>query len=280
MSQTIQLPDVPRFMHEAMNTTFAFYLDGSSPAAIRSLLRCCVEIIDDLEQKLSAFIDGSDVWRINRMAAGETLYLTDDCYECLCRALVGHQLTNGLFDVTLGSLIEHQKADPNSAAPAVQGQLVIDPDRPAIHCLQAGRRIDLGGIGKGYALDRLAEELKLRGASNALLCAGASSLLAFGSRAWPISLQGGTESFRFELLTSSLSTSGTAMQGAHIVHPKRHELAHPRVWVHAVDASTAEIFSTAGMLADPQELAAFVTQENGVQQIYHDTLNGIKKCSV
>ena len=64
---------------------------------------------------------------------------------------------------------------------------------PAITCEEPGREIDLGGIGKGFALDQLKQLLTEWDADDALLAAGASSLLAFGPSAWPVDLTGERE---------------------------------------------------------------------------------------
>ena len=66
-----------------------------------------------------------------------------------------HVVTQGLFDITLGKQIEHQKRRSTGESPTLGGTLALDPDRPVIHCIEAGREIDLGGIGKGFALDCL-----------------------------------------------------------------------------------------------------------------------------
>lgn len=67
---------------------------------------------------------------------------------------------------------------------------MIDDARPQVHCLEGGREINFGGIGKGYALDVMAELCRQWGIPAGLLCAGASTQLAFGNSPWPISLRG------------------------------------------------------------------------------------------
>ena len=100
--------------------------------------------------------------------------------------------SDGLFDITLGRQIEHQKNAMRGIMPRIEGQLMVDPDRPAIHCVEAGREIDLGGIGKGYALDRIVPLLRDLGIQSGLIAAGASTQLAFGENSWKIELTGTT----------------------------------------------------------------------------------------
>jgi thiamine biosynthesis lipoprotein ApbE len=97
-------------------------------------------------------------------------------------------------------------------------------------------------------------------------------MLAFGPQAWPVDLTGSRENLRIYLENSALSASGTAMQGAHIVHPAGHEAmpASPctRIWVSASTAAMAEIWSTALMLLDPGELPEIVTQIDELAAVY------------
>jgi FAD:protein FMN transferase len=150
--------------------------------------------------------------------------------------------------------------------------LTIHPDTPAVTCEEPGREIDLGGLGKGFALDQIHQLLTSWGAQDALLSAGASSLLAFGPQAWPVDLGGSQGNLRIHLENSALSASGTGIQGAHIVHPAGHEAmpAAPctRIWVRASTAAMAEIWSTALMLLDPGELPEIVTQIDELTAVY------------
>lgn len=257
--------------HEAMNTTFTIRLLGMDEQSARSLAQLCLERIDQLEGQLSRFLEGSDVSRINALPAGETLYISEPCHECLLLAMQAAAQTHGLFDITLGKRIEHRKEGKDGPMPELEGRLKVHPDVPAVTCEEAGREIDLGGIGKGFALDQLRELLNEWEAGGALITAGASSMLAHGSQSWPIEL-GGAEGERIELQNACLSASGTGIQGSHLVHPWGDE-AMPekpceRVWVAAESAAMAEVWSTALMLIEAEEFEEALTQATGVDQVY------------
>lgn len=272
MNPPSPLPDARRFAHEAMNTTFRLHLRGLDEEDACGVAQLCFDRIDLLESRLSRFIDGSDVSRINRMAAGETLYLSEDCHQCLLLALDACAVTNGLFDITLGTRIEHRKSGRQGPAPELAGKLSIHPDLAAITCVEPGREIDLGGIGKGFALDQLKRLLADWEVEDALISAGASSLLAIGPEAWPVDLTGDRESVRVELKSQALSASGTGVQGSHIVHPWGADAmpADPvsRVWVVARSAAAAEIWSTALMLLVPEEIPEFVSGSGDVTRVF------------
>lgn len=274
MSDSIPLPASRLFAHEAMHTTFQLRICESDEALAQDMARECFEHLDLLESQLSRFMESSDVSRINHMAAGETLYISEPCHQCLLTALDAHARTGGLFDITLGSRIEHRKSGASGPLPPLAGELVIHPDVAAVTCESPGREIDLGGIGKGFALDRLQQILADWGAEGGLLAAGASSLLAFGPQAWPVDLTGSGESIRISLRGAALSASGTGIQGSHIVHPGG-DAALPttpceRTWVTTSTAALAEIWSTALMLLEPAEMRNFIAGDETLFDVHID----------
>ncbi len=266
------LSDSLHFIHEAMNTTFTLRLRGIDAETAQGIARESFELVDRLESRLSRFLEASDVSRINHMAAGETLYLSEDCHQCLLLALDAHARTGGLFDITLGKRIEHRKSGDDGPPPAIAGSLIIHPDVPAVTCVEPGRELDLGGIGKGFALDQIKRLLMDWEVDDALLAAGASSLLAFGPTSWPVDLAGGCESRRIALSNQALSVSGTGIQGSHIIHPGGDDdmpaQACTRIWVLAPTAALAEIWSTALMLVEPDEIIGILAEEPEIAGAY------------
>lgn len=275
------LGDARFFAHEAMKTTFTLRFRETDDQSARGMARECFDLIDRLEAQLSRFIETSDVSRINRLAAGETLYLGDACHRCLLRALEGHAATGGLFDITQGKAIEHRKSGAEGPPPAVEGRLIVHPDVPAVTCEVPGREIDLGGIGKGFALDEAAALLAEWGAGGALLAAGASSLRALGDAPWPVDLTGDSGETRIALRNESLSASGTGIQGRHIVHPGGEGFMplRPclRVWVVSPTAAMAEVWSTAMMLVDPVEMPDWLRECEGIGRLFVETDEGLRE---
>jgi thiamine biosynthesis lipoprotein len=268
------LPPSYLFTHEAMNTTFQLRLCAAEASFAADMARECFEHLEFLEARLSRYVDDSDVSRINHLVLGQTLHISESTHLCLLAALDAYARTGGLFDITLGRRIEHRKSGDDGEAPPLLGRLTIHPDIAAVTCDEPGREIDLGGIGKGFALDQLRDILIDWGAEGGLLTAGASSLLAFGPDAWPVELAGAGETVRIALFNQSLSASGTGIQGSHILHPGGDD-AMPqqscdRVWVVAPQAALAEIWSTALMLLEPDVIADFITGDDTVSAVYID----------
>lgn len=251
------------FKHEAMMTTFVFRIKDKDPQRAKNAALACIELLDEIENKLSRYIQGSDVWQINHMQADQTLFLSEDCYDCLRIALDAYVQTGGLFDITLGQQIEHKKNEAAGPPPELSGQLMVDPDRPAIHCSAPGREIDLGGIGKGYALDRMHALMKSWGIKDALLAAGGSTQLAFGESPWEIELSGDHSKRILELKNQTLSASGIGIQGSHIISPRENAngYAYPRIWLLNTSAALADAWSTAAMLMKKDELAELAASD-------------------
>ncbi|RCL32828.1 MAG: FAD:protein FMN transferase [Puniceicoccaceae bacterium] len=247
------------YTHEAMKTTFTLRLIHAQADHARDAANQAFALIDEIENALSRYISGSDVSQINSMQSGQSLFISETCYECMRIALKIYIDTDGLFDITLGRQIEHEKNKLKGIAPELIGQLMVDPDRPAIHCVEAGREIDLGGIGKGYALDRIAPLLLDLGIKGGLASAGTSTQLAFGESTWKIELTGSRDMPIVELKNQALSVSGTEIQGSHIVSPRRTKFthyAHARVRVIHEEAACADAWSTACLLMTESELEA------------------------
>ena len=254
------------FEHKAMKTTFTLRLQHEDKTAAQHAAQNTIELIDEIENKLSRYRPGSDVWQINHMEAGQTLFLSELCYECLCMSLRAHQKTMGLFNVTLGRQIEHCKQEVEGPAPDVTGQLAMVPDRPAIHCNEPGREIDLGGIGKGFALDQAKTLLQEWEIQSGIISAGASTHLAFGSSKWKLGLSAKSETRDIKIQNQALSASGSGIQNEHILSPTGEPTPylHPRVWVLHDSATWAEIWSTAAMLMQAEELSQFKEQTAGL----------------
>lgn len=280
MSKPVTLPPHHLFHHEAMKTTFYLRICGDDEPWLRGLACECFELIDELERKLSRYLDGGDVARINAMSAGETLHVSEECHECLLVAMEACIHTGGLFDPTLGALIEHRKTKQGGTLPEPVGQLVVHPDTAAVSCDVPGRVIDLGGIGKGYALDCLARFLTGWRVEGALLSSGASTHLAIGPHTWPMDLTGDDDEMRIYLRSEALSASGTAIQGSHIIHPAGEggldESQPNRIWARSPSAAQADAWSTALMLMTQAEIHTAPSEQGMLSAVYIEGANGFR----
>ena len=217
--------DIRRFSHEAMATVYEVYAVHPDEQYAAQAAQAAFDLVDRLERELSRFQPNSDITRINQLAAGAHTRVTPTTLECLVIARHMFELTGGVFDVSIGTGLP---------------SLEIDPDELVVRASTSGVQIDLGGIGKGYAVDLVAELLEDWDLERSLVHGGFSSLLALeppaGIGGWPLTLSDPRDSSR---VLARLSVSQTALGASgvrkkdHIVDPRSGEPVRGRLasWV-------------------------------------------------
>lgn len=222
--------------------------------------------VDRLERLLSRFQEGGEIWCVNRLRAGERLQISEETHGCLMRAMRMHELSGGYFHPGLGGVMDRVRAQEGweeELTTLDQGCLVLDEHSPVVECLTEGFRIDLGAIGKGYALDRIQGLLEEWGFSKMLLNAGGSSLLGAG-QAWEVRLLGDAIRPMVSLRDWAVGSSGTSVQGRHLVDARRgtREARHHRSWAFHREAAYADALSTAVMLMESEEIERMLSDFN------------------
>lgn len=247
---------VHTFQHEAMNTYFEVAIAGQDYDYARQITTAAFRQLDRLESELSRFIDSSDIARANRLAAGESTSLTEDTFECLVIAADISMATQRAFDPAFAS-----RRPPDLAADLPP--FTLDPATHRLTSLTSHLRLDLGAVGKGFALDRMAETVREWGVTHAYLNAGGSSLLALGTSdpeetGWAVGLGEGRGYREISLTEASLSGSGTAVKGSHLIDPRTGVPAArtTRVWALAPGAAQADALATAFFVMTEAEVAA------------------------
>jgi len=206
------LRDLRRFSHEAMATVYEVHAVHADARYAAQAAQAAFDLADRLERQLSRFLPNSDVARINRLAAGETTRVSDSTMECLVIARHVFDLTGGAFDVSIGTGLP---------------SLELDAGDCRVHAARSGVRLDLGGIGKGYAIDLMAELLEEWGIERALVHGGFSSVIALEGPAnrdgWPLTLSDpaspSTVLAHLSVRQTALGASGLR-KGDHIVDPR------------------------------------------------------------
>ncbi len=256
-----------------------------------------LEEVERLEQQLTIFRRESEVSFINRQAAEGPVYVEAQLFALLLLCQELYRETEGAFDITSGPLsrcwgfVRRQgripEPDELAAAKALVGsdKLVLDRQSGCIRFQHPGVEINLGSIGKGYALDRLGALMRHR-VQSALLSAGSSSILAIGNgdrghRGWMVGVRHPRSLDRrlavLRLRNCALSTSGSEEQFfehrgqcyGHIIDP-RTGLPAQRVssaTVIAPSAAVTDALSTAFYVGGPELAAAYCAAHPGVMAI-------------
>lgn len=221
------LTDVRRYSHEAMATVFEVHAVHSDQRYAAQAAHAAFDLVDRLESELSRFIPNSDIGRINHLAAGETIRVSPSTMDCLVLGRGVFDLTDGAFDISIGTGLP---------------SLEFDPVDCTVRATEAGVQVDLGGIGKGYAVDRMAKVLEEWGLEASLVHGGFSSVLALeppaGRDGWALTLSDPSASSRvlsrLSVRQAALAASGVRKRD-HIVDARTGEPARGRLaaWVAA-----------------------------------------------
>jgi len=247
-----------------------------------------------IEAALSVFRESSELSRINGRAAAEAVPASGELFALLTRCHALHAATGGAFDVTSTPLSRcwgflkragrvPPIADIDAALRSVgMDRVRLDAASRTVRFAESGMELNLGAIGKGYALDRLALCLRRDGVSRALVSAGGSSVLAIGGpgRGWAIDVtspQRESRIARLRLRDGALGTSGAGEQffvsgGAdgtrygHVIDPRTGWPARGVLSASVVtsDAETADALSTAFLVGGLELADRYCRDHRGV----------------
>lgn len=289
---SIELLDgIHRFSHDAMATTFEIFIRYDDARYAKQAAQAAFEELDMLEGELSRFVENSDISRINNHPAGQPLRIGPAAFECLQLCTHIYAETDGAFDITVGALmqcwfdkdkkIRCPSEDQLRLARQCTGMHLIELDQ-AEHTVtkqQLGTssspigagptksvQIDLGGFGKGYAIDQMAELLCDWSIDTVLIHGGGSSVFAFGTPAgtkgWPVTISNpcNHEETLARLCLQSRALSGSGLQhGEHIIDPRTARPVKGKLaaWASAPTAAVADALSTAFMVMSPDEIRQY-----------------------
>ena len=273
-----------------MGTRFELLLESADHE--ESELRAAAEEaffeIREAEERLSLFRRGSHVARLNTLAHQRPIAVDQELFELLLRCQELWRATSGAFDISVGPLMEHygfRGATPRpdrEAARAATGLdgLELDASRGQVRFHRPGMQLDLGGVGKGFAMDLAFSVLQEAEIPNVFLHGGTSSVKAAGRAPgggpWTVAvpLPGSGAERRVTLCDRSLGVSAphgrTILEGTqertHVLDPRAGEPVQGALLAAAVAASAleADAWSTALLVLaaeDPSALAR--TLEHG-----------------
>jgi thiamine biosynthesis lipoprotein len=249
-----------------------------------------------LDKKLSPYIESSELALVNRMAASEPVEISQEFYRLLETSLEYSELTEGAFDITFASIghrydyrkgIKPNKSMIEHSLPLIDYRNIrLDAARNAVFFEKPGVRIDLGGIAKGYAVDRGIELLQRKGIAHAMISAGGDSRLLgdHRGRPWHIGIQAPRDKERMAamlpLADSAISTSGDyerfferdGVRYHHIISPKTGRSADTlqSVTILGPNATRTDALSTSVFVLGAEQGMALINRLEDVDAVIID----------
>jgi len=268
-----------RIYRRAMACRFEVTLSGEDARHV-SAARDALDEADRLEAALTVFRDSSDLMRVNRRAAHEPVAVDEELFALLDRCRTLHAETEGAFDITStplsrcwGFIVREGRlpaADAIDAARAVVGIEHVslegaEPSQRTVRFDRSGVELNLGSIGKGYAVQRIGRHLRAQGVRHALVSAASSSILALGGRGygWCIDLHSRQIArgplARLFLRNGAVGTSGAGEQFVEIDGTRYGHVLDPRTgWPASAGLLSASVVTRDAATADALATAFFV----------------------
>jgi len=252
--------------------------------------------ISRLEKFLDRHISGSDVTKINQAAGREQVLVSVDAMEVIIRSLEVGELSGGAFDITIAPLIKlwgfgtgdtqiPGEAELSEALDLVDyRQVQVDREAGTVFLQHAGVELDLGGIAKGFIIDKAVEVLRDKGITSAYFDAG-GDIRVLGDKPdgtpWRIGIRHPRDrrdiAAIVEIRDSAIVTSGDYERYFQVNDERYHHIIDPQtgmparglisVTVVAADAFTADAYSTAVFVLGLEQGIALVESLPGVEAI-------------
>lgn len=277
---------------DAMACTFEIALNaGQYPGGTDAAL-AALELVDRLEDQLTIYREHSEISLLNRRAAMESVVVEGGLFDLLIRAQRLCDETGGAVDVTSGPLTQvwgfyrrqgrmPSQVEIGEALSRVGSQwLELDEVSRSVRFARPGMELNLGAIGKGYALDRAAELLESQGIGDFLIHGGSSSVLARGSRdaasppdpgapslspsatGWLVALKHPLKPDQrlaeFTLVNQALGTSGSGTQFFHYQGKRYGHILDPRTGWPADKMLAVTVIAPTAALSDAISTAFYV----------------------
>jgi thiamine biosynthesis lipoprotein len=259
-----------------MGTSIEVRAWGGDPATRSTAIDDAFSAFADVDRVMSNYRDDSELARVNRDAARGPVHVSEPLFRVIQAAALVSRASNGAFDITVGPLVrlwgfhDHKAHIPSPqeldlVRPLVNFQnVVIDEDARAIRFLRPGVELDLGGIGKGFAVELAAAALGARGLSGFIDAGGNQYLLGqpLGKPAWSVGIRDPEhEDGLLGTITvpeGSVSTSATYANFLTLNGQSYGHILDPHTLTPSAASLSVTIWSPDGTLADALSKAAFV----------------------
>jgi thiamine biosynthesis lipoprotein len=267
-----------------MGTRITVEVWSDQPAAGEKAIDAVMDEMRHIDSDMSTYKPDSEVSRVNALAARGPVKISKELFDLLTTALEYSRITNGAFDITYASVgfmydfrAHHHPDEQQIAAalPAVNYRhVLLDPKTTTVRFSQPGVRIDLGGIAKGYSVDRGIEILQRAGIKHAYVSAGGDSRIIgdrFG-KPWIVGIRHPDRKdeviLRLPLVDTAISTSGDYEHYFDENGVRYHHIIDPRTGHSASMVRSATVIAATATRTDGLSKTAFVLGAEAAIKIY------------
>jgi FAD:protein FMN transferase len=274
-------PVLVRYTCDAMAVEFQVFLSAANANSAGALAMEALQLLEPLEAQMTVYRESSEVSRVNRQAAYSPVEMEENLFQLFELAVNISAETNGAYDMSSGALTKlwgfyrrqgrmPSRSEIEAVLPCVgYEKLNLDSNERTIQFQREGIELNLGGIGKGYALDCLGRFLREGTLHDFLIHGGQSSVIAGGSRGgkntiagWTVGLahplRPQTRLAEFYLHDQALGTSGSGTQFFHHQGKKYGHIIDPRSGHPAEGVLSCTVIAPTAAEADALSTAFYV----------------------
>ena len=277
---------VRRVTDGIMGTRITVELWSDDKAKADEAIDALLEEMRHIDDSMSTYKPTSEVSRVNAKAADGPMRISKELFDLLTAAKEYSVITDGAFDITYASVgymydfrkhIRPDEAQIDKALPAVNYRhVLLDPKNQTVQFSQQGVRIDLGGIAKGYSVDRGIDVLKSFGIARAYVSAGGDSRIIgdrFG-KPWMVGIRDprkgeGEVISRIPLVDAAISTSGDYERFFEENGVRYHHIIDPHTGHSASKVRSATVIGPYATRTDGLSKTAFVVGPEKAMEIYN-----------
>jgi thiamine biosynthesis lipoprotein len=268
-----------------MGTRIVVELWSEDEAAGRAAIDAVLDEMRRIDEAMSTYKPTSELSLVNAQAAMKPVKISQELFDLLQTSIAYSKVTKGAFDITYASVgymydfRERVRPDEEQIEDALPGinyrHLILDPATRTVKFAREGVRIDLGGIGKGHAVDRGIAVLQARGIEHALVTAGGDSRI-IGDRfghPWVVGIRHPDRKeeviARIPLEDAAISTSGDYERYFDENGVRYHHIIDPKTGHSASKVRSATIIGPTATRTDGLSKTAFVLGPERAIEIYN-----------
>ena len=257
-----------------MGTEVSVYLWSDDPEAGRQALEEAFDEASRIDRLMSTYKDESEISKINRLAAQRATEASPELFTLLGRAMRISAMTDGAFDITYDSVGRHydfrerRRPDDDTVAAEVLNidyrLISLDEETLTVYFGRPGVRINLGGIAKGYVVERCVDILRAHGIEHAAVTAGGDTRLLGDRRGRPFMVgirdprRDGEVAISVPLEDEAISTSGDYERFFDEDGVRYHHIISPSTGEPAAGVHSATVFGPDAVFTDALSTSVFV----------------------